>query len=703
MLARLFVIAVLVACSARSQRPRASDAVLTTTPTPTAAPAKLAWPPSAWIRFMPQSTYFCVRLPDGQLRSTAYGVGGNTPTYSLAEGVELGHAERDALCTNYGITVLGVRGQIGYTHQYHEKEQYTVEHIEPGARSLGVINLSRCWVDGAGKLDCLANTGRRPTVYIDLLNGDGAIDHLIPTAPCAVYRDGHVACVTENGQPALVPLFTNVRNASIVSHGWSQFAGCAVLRTGKVACLGNNALALRSFTDTTRALTPVEIPGLENVDEVTVGGATACARRGGEVWCWGEAAWSQAGAAALTASQPMPRCVVDDAATKQAQAAFDAAKKQCADPNRPRNRRGDDPLCRGMSGAIPPGLVFKHSDTPCDRSQGASSSRWARPTKVEGITGALAIATNGRLTCALRGERMMTCWGNEVDEPKSITFPARTLVAEPPASNINVATRRGLSLQVGEKEIIVSSASGMFTRHAFANGVPAAGEPMPGVIDAIVDPHCTLVASGEVTCEKLPAGLRDPEFPKDASTVRISYDGLGCVVSAAGLLRCGTDGAQMAAVLGLGGPIVEHAGVFARYANGSVGMLARDNMGVKYTAPVVRWSAVKAWAANSWTGCAVLHDGAVSCVDEAQQVTTVAGLPAASAVALNYSHRCAIGVDGTAWCWETAKRPAQVAGISDAIAIDVSNEHACVITSKRELACWKLTSPRVRRVKTTID
>ena len=34
-------------------------------------------PTRGWVRFMPQSTHYCVRLPDGRIFSTAYGVGGS--------------------------------------------------------------------------------------------------------------------------------------------------------------------------------------------------------------------------------------------------------------------------------------------------------------------------------------------------------------------------------------------------------------------------------------------------------------------------------------------------------------------------------------------------------------------------------------------------------------------------------------------------
>lgn len=712
MFARAVVAASLVACSGRLQPARQPSSALAAPSD--AAPAAGGGPSAAspaspigpWIRFEDRGTYFCVRLPDGQLRSTAYGVGGNKPNFVLHEGIELGHAERDALCTNYGITVLGARGQLGSTHKFHENARYTVEHVEPTARSLGVINLSRCWVDDAGKVDCLANTGRVPSVYIDLLNNAGPIDHLTPTAPCAVYRNGDVACVTENGQPLLIPLFTNARDASIVSHGWSQYAGCALLRTGKVACLGHNALALRSFTDTTRALTPVEIPGLDKVDEVTVGGATACARRGGDVWCWGETAARQAGMAAARASKAMPKCVVDAAATKRAHDAYEAAKKECEGRKRPTNPRQDDPLCRSVWGAIPPGNVFKPSDTPCDPYEGPSASRWAPPTKVDGIADAVAIGTNGRLSCAIRGARTLTCWGNEVDELRSVTFPARTIAAEPTPSRTRVVERRPLALQVGERAALVTSASGIYTRHDIVKGRPSAGTRLPNVIDALVQPACSLAHDGGVSCEGDPPSTTAFAFPSQRDGLRLSNEGVGCTLNAFGDLRCGdatTRGqgfVRYAAALAGAGPIVQHAGMSALYADGRVRTVVRD----KYTT-VVRWPKVKAFAGSSVKTCAILPDSRVECVDYYGKVTTVAGLPSAKALGVGATRACAVADDGSVWCWEDGKPAARITGIDDAIAVGVVSwaDHACALTSASELACWTFQAPRVQRVKTKID
>jgi hypothetical protein len=695
---------------------------------------------------MPQSTYFCVRLADGQLRHAAYGVGG--ASYSLQEGIELAHGERDALCTNYGITVLGARGQLGTTSGYHAGyASYTPELIEPRARSLGRIGVARCYVDDADKIVCMGDYAADAPALAELLNAEGPVDHMTPDAPCAVYRDGHVSCASENGPASTKRLFTGAVDASIVSPGWSQYRGCALLATGKVACTGYNALALRTFTDPA-STTPVEIPGLDGIDEVAVGGGTACARRGGAVWCWGEAAAYQAGPAAFEHSAPMAKCVVDEARTREARAAFEADQRACRDPKRVRGH--DDPLCRAMFQASPPGRIFKESATPCDPYDGKSTSRWAPPMRVAGIDDAIAIGSNGRLTCALRAHAKLTCWGNDVRAPQSLTFPARTLPAEhAPAAGAVIAAPSAPGLRVGAREVVVTSASGAHARYALGATL-GAGVALPAdTTDVLVERHCTL-AAGATSCTPDPHWSA-PAFPeREPDGVRLSTVwGLGCVLRRDGILRCGgatshRDGAYaMATALAAVAPIVEQGGLFARYADHTVREYTRTNP----YAILVRWRdaiALSAGGSDGATACVVLRGGAVECraadnrffqrgddTTARDVATPITGIPRATAVATSGTHACALGEDGSVWCWGRAtngelgeagaklatsagkdpvwpdttptRRTAhatRVPGIDDAVAIGVGDGTSCALLASHELACWGAGSPAVRRVKT---
>lgn len=737
----------LLACSRPHSVPNAPQLAATDPAQPPSVRTPGA-PPSAWIRFQPEGTYFCVRLPDGSLRSTAYGVGGNR--FVLHEGIEVAHAERDALCTNYGLTVLGARGQLATTAAFQAGHSYyTPELIEPRARSLGVIGVARCWVDDSGTIDCMNNYNKTARERAAQLNALGAVDHLVPTAPCAVYRDGQVACLAPSGPSQVTTMFTNALDASIAVPG----IGCALLRSGKVACVGANPLTLRSFTDA-KSATPVEIAGLDGIEEVAVGRTTACARRAGAVWCWGEAAWMQAGSAAFDASRPMPKCIVDDARTKQAAAEFAAAQQTCSRPRPP----GDDPLCRSMWGATPPGKIFRPSTTPCDPADGESSSRWVGPTRVDGIDDAIAIASNGGLTCALRSRSRLTCWGNRVREPKTITFPPSTLAADQAAPD-NIITPMRPSLAITGDEAYVTSVGGVITRHRIGATL-GRGQPLPaGARAVLAERGCVLGSDGKVECSP-PPNTQRPVFPDaEPDGVRMSLVmGLGCIVRRDGSVSCGNATTRdyaahrIAMALAAIAPVTRQAGLYALYHDGTV----RECVYKDVCKIVVRWTDATMLSASGYDGtsvCVVRKSGGLECVshdnrffqrgDETQTPNTTATalttIPRARDVAVSTAgtHVCALTDDGNVWCWGRATngelgetgatlaqsagkeplwpdqrpttrlaQPVQVPGIAHAVAIAVGDGISCALVNHeaiQELACWGGGSPKLRRVVTTIE
>jgi hypothetical protein len=71
---------------------------------------------------------------------------------------------------------------------------------------------------------------------------------------------------------------------------------CLLHDSAKVACWGSNVDGQAGQAlETSFALTPAFVAGLDDVDGVVAGGSRTCALRAGKVWCFGSADWGQLG------------------------------------------------------------------------------------------------------------------------------------------------------------------------------------------------------------------------------------------------------------------------------------------------------------------------------------------------------------------------------------------------------------------------
>lgn len=682
-------------------------------------------PSAGWIQFEPQSTYFCARLPNGEIRALAYGVGSG---FVLEPGVELTSAQRDASCGPRTFMLLGARGELAYaSNDGHFKMHYEMLGVEPAARSIGWLE-APCYLDDAGRVTCLADEKTAGAKLAALLDAEGPIQEFIRGESCVLMRDARVLCASTHGELKIVPMWSDVRQASISRFGWFQFGGCAVLRSGKVSCLGENVLGQRGFMGKVDPHVASEVPGLDGVDEVSSSGSNACARRGGEVFCWGSAGRRACGDDAYDASKPIPACKVDQAATDAARKSWEDAQRTCSDPKRERGH--DDPFCRSMWRASPPGKVFVGNGVDCDPS-GEGYYRWAPPTRVRGIEDAVAIGTNGGLSCALRATGSLTCWGSEQKGTRTLDFPPRTPPAiVPPA--ITVAPR-GVSVIVGEDAAIVTTSSGAHVSYALGKTI---GPPVPldhDVVDAFPGWRaCALHEGGRVTCDAPRPNTNpiDPGFPTEPSAVRLFMNGgQGCVLRRDGVLRCGPSLASSyqstreSAALSATGPIADAAGGCALGSDGAVRCIVRSN-----EPPRVVFTHADQISVDSSAAC-VVNAGSVSCTgpndyfqrgdeDErhgllGEKTTTIEGLPPITRVAVSTQHACALDKDGDVHCWGHATdgetgpaafgaasiapntsppqrrlaRAMRVPGVIHAIAIGAWTGRTCALT-ETELACW---------------
>lgn len=649
-----------------------------------------------WIRITPQGTSMCVRLPDGSFHHVVYGVGGSTDGFVFHPSVPV-PATRDVDCSDYGVTTLGEGGVVS---SFLDGKLHPAD-VQPEARAMHVGPGWTCFLSDAGVAWCGGST--RPAFDIGAL---GPAAEFVGD-DCVRYRDGKVACRAPGSTPPYAVLWTDAKQATSVGG-----VRCAVLASGQVSCMGDNRFGQRGFSGAVGA-EPTLVPGLDHVDEVHTSGTHVCARRGGEVWCWGQAGEGQAGEVARERSTAWPKCAVDEARTAQAKRDHEAAVATCRGPRPP----GDDPFCRAVSGSYVSTIFVGNPGYDCDP---AGAIRFAPPTRVEELSDAVALATRGSMTCALRAERTLVCWGAGASEPKSLAIAA----GGTPVEAVYQRPARGPSLVVNEWGVLVHGATGAFTFHAWKSGALGKPQRIDGAIDVTLAPGvCTLAAGGAVACEAA--------FDSPASTVtappgfdRFAGRGRGCFAGPSGAIGClPGSGEPWAARLTAAGPVVDAQSGCALHADGVVRCF--ETRGGQRTDRLVDVIGdVVSLAEPLWplTMCAVKRAGDVWCVGgefdpmraPPPAPVAIAGAPPSVAVAAAYQHACVLAADATVWCWgrsvegqvgpgaarkvDVTPAPVQVPGVTDVIAIGAGRDRSCALTRNGELRCWGNGSPKVQTV-----
>lgn len=177
------------------------------------------------------------------------------------------------------------------------------------------------------------------------------------------------------------------------NQGYDDIAfSCAATSSGKVWCWGNGAagkLGNDSVTATNR--TPVEVVGLSDATQVTVGDGHACAlRQGGSIVCWGQGANGKLGNGAMTNSHvPVAVMNVTDAVQVSA-----GGRHTCA------VRATGQVVCWGDRGNGRLG------------DGGSVAGNEVTPVTVSGIDDAVQVSSGSAHTCAVRASGQVMCWGD---------------------------------------------------------------------------------------------------------------------------------------------------------------------------------------------------------------------------------------------------------------------------------------------------
>jgi alpha-tubulin suppressor-like RCC1 family protein len=251
---------------------------------------------------------------------------------------------------------------------------------------------------------------------------------------CALLSDGAVACWGDNryGQlgfdttewcgttgrarcqvsPRLVPGLNDVIDVAL-----SAESSCVVRRGGTVSCWGNNETGELGYPATDKCegdfdvatkkkvlvscqSTPREVPGLTEVEQISLGSGHACALRSdGTVMCWGRASTGQLGYVGYAKCsdgrdcERAPRQVPDLSGVEQITASL---AHTCG-------RMKDGTVrCWGENA----GGFLGFAPSQCDQSDCGKT-----PTSVPSVRGAVDLTTGGEFSCAVVSDGAVMCWG----------------------------------------------------------------------------------------------------------------------------------------------------------------------------------------------------------------------------------------------------------------------------------------------------
>jgi alpha-tubulin suppressor-like RCC1 family protein len=231
---------------------------------------------------------------------------------------------------------------------------------------------------------------------------------------CAIREGGRVYCwgMREGGRLgdalwaggyALTPVpVLGLIDAVAVDAGYDH--ACAVRATGEVVCWGNNALGQLGNGTTLSSTIPTPVSGItDGVAVATARTHTCVLRASGELWCFGRGLEGQLGNGAST-NALLPVKVIDDvdlvgpAGTPVPHAPIPWTGVAATELFTCGMRASGQVLCWGAN--FNGQLGF-----------GATGNR-TRPSRVDGLTDAIAITAGRVHACAIRATGNVACWGS---------------------------------------------------------------------------------------------------------------------------------------------------------------------------------------------------------------------------------------------------------------------------------------------------
>ena len=544
---------------------------------------------------------------------------------------------------------------------------------------------------------------------------------------CAVHATGEVSCWGDNWQGELgngesgagmqssVPVkVSGVTDALEVASGFNHT--CALRESGKVSCWGDNEFGqigngqsfIEGVRDNSFFTEPDEVVSLDDAIAIAAGGAFSCAvRETGEISCWGNNSDGQLGNGEKFFSNPSPVAVsgIDDAIGVAVGASHTCALREggavsCSGTNIwGELGNGQDDLftseqvkVMGIDDAVAISSSSRHS---CVLHENGEVSCWGSdwkgqtgdaatggsppvPIKIDGISDATQMAAGTIISCAVRENGEIPCWGSLIPSGFIETDDGE-ISPVPTSSQLQAA------LGIGTIEKID------------AEGGHVCGLQEDGTIRCAGFNVFGQLGSGEFD-ESLNITLASVTDIDDATDISLGNDHT-CALHETGEISCW--GRNHYGQLGNG---EEHVGSHSAVPQRVAGIT--DAIAVE---------------AGAWTTTCALHEtGEVSCWgqsglgelgtnadpsnDHSAVPVKIEGIADAIAVTAGLYHVCALHESGEVSCWGAgyfgqlgtdeavadsySAAPVKTSGISDATAISAGRYHTCALHPTGEVTCW---------------
>ena len=544
---------------------------------------------------------------------------------------------------------------------------------------------------------------------------------------CAVHGTGEVSCWGDNwrgelgngesgpGAESAVPVkVSGISDALEVASGLDHT--CALHSTGAVSCWGNNEYGqvgngrdyITEVLNDSFITGPDEVVSLDGAIAITAGSASSCAlRETGEISCWGANGSGQLGSREAVFLNPSPVSVsdIDDAIGVAAGAGHTCALREggavsCFGANIwGELGDGQDDLFTsdqvkvvGIDDAVAISSSNHHS---CLLHSNGEVSCWGSywkgppgddatgdsppvPIKVDGISDATDMSAGNLVSCALRENGEIPCWGNLI---------AGDFIENEDGQISPVPSTPELQASLGVESVKKISAEGTHVCALETNGkITCAGANVFGQL-----------GSGEFG-EAMTFEFANVLDIDDATDISLGYDHT-CALHETGEISCW--GRNHFGQLGNG---EEHVGRHSAVPQRVVGIT----------------DAIAVDAGSLTTTCALHENGEVSCwgqsdfgelgtnadpsSDHSAVPVKIQGIADAIAVAAGLYHVCALHESGEVSCWGAgyfgqlgndeevadgySAAPVKTIGISDATAISAGNHHTCALHPNGEVTCW---------------
>lgn len=327
------------------------------------------------------------------------------------------------------------------------------------------------------------------------------------------------------------------------------------------------------------------------------------------------------------------------------------------------------------------------------------------PIRVEGISGAVAIAVSRYSVCALLEGGGVSCWGSNQEGALGTGNALPEWTSSPVAvANISdaVSLVANVLTQGTRQAFCVVRANGTVSCWGDDFGVPAQRPNLAGVAQISVTHDLSIIAlladgtavqtgtAGDPTITPIPgfdSGLVTPRIAAGKHHT--------CALRSNGTVACWGDNAQ--GELGDGTTVVRSTAVDVVGLTGAIDIASS----LSHTCAVMQGGGAKCWGRNN---SAELGDGGAA-FPYATTPVDVADLGDIVAISPGSGSTCALRESGQVYCWGMndhgqlgdgtfvdRSTPAPVTGLVDAIAISTGGKQYCAIRANGDTRCWGMGS-----------